>query len=77
LPIVGLATTEMTTAVRNGETGWVDTRLDVLVDRMRDLLRDPAEARRLGANARRYAEERFNIHRFSGEWSRCLLEVCA
>lgn len=76
LPIVGLATTEMSTVVRNGESGWVDTRIEVLVERMRALLADPAEARRLGANARRDALERFHIERFAAEWSRLLLEVC-
>ena len=77
LPIVGLATTEMSTVVRNGHSGWVDTRLEVLVARMRELLADPAEARRLGENARRDALERFHIERFAAEWSRLLLEVCA
>ena len=77
LPIVALATTEMSTVVRNGESGWVDTRIDMLVERMQALLADPAEARRLGDNARRDAIERFNIDRFAAEWSRLLLEVCA
>lgn len=77
LPIIGLATTEMSTAVRNGHSGWVDTRLDVLIARMRALLDDPAEARRVGENARRDALERFHIDRFAAEWSRLLLDVCA
>src|SRR5207237_1173823 len=53
LPIVGLATTEMSTTIENGVSGYVDTNVGALVDRMRELLRDPAEARRLGEGARR------------------------
>lgn len=68
MPIVALATTEMATVVRNGENGYADTRLDRLVEHMQRLLDDPAEARRLGANAKRYAESRFGIERFVKDW---------
>jgi hypothetical protein len=70
LPIVGLATTEMVTAVENGVSGFLDTEPARLADRMRDLLRDPALARRLGEGARRYARERFGIQRFARDWDR-------
>jgi glycosyltransferase involved in cell wall biosynthesis len=72
LPIVGLATTEMVTAVENGVSGFVDTEPARLVDRMRELLRDPGLARRLGEGARRYARERFGIERFARDWDRAL-----
>lgn len=68
MPVVGLATTEMATAIENGVSGYVDTDVRRLVEVMRDLLADPAEARRLGEGARRRAEERFNIHRFLRDW---------
>lgn len=68
LPIVGLATTELSTVIENGVSGYVDTNLDRLVAVMRDLLADPAEARRLGENARRCARERFDIGRFTRDW---------
>jgi glycosyltransferase involved in cell wall biosynthesis len=68
MPIVGLATTEMATAVENEVSGYVDTDLERLIERMRDLLADPHEARRLGAGARRRALERFNIRRFARDW---------
>jgi glycosyltransferase involved in cell wall biosynthesis len=75
LPIVGLATTEMATAIRNGEAGYVDTDLDKLIGVMRDLLADPGEARRLGEGARRYALERFGIGRFVRDWEQTLNDV--
>ena len=75
LPIVGLATTELVTVIRNGENGFVDTRPERLVEAMQALLRDPAEARRLGEAARRTAEERFNIGRFVEGWEQALRTV--
>lgn len=68
IPVLGLATTEMAVTVRNGETGYVETNVDALIEHMKRLLRDPGEAATLGANARRYALERFNITRFVADW---------
>jgi hypothetical protein len=75
LPVVGLATTELVTVVRNGWSGFVDTDPGKLVGPMRELLRDPGEARRMGANARRYAAERFDIRRFARDWERAFADV--
>ena len=58
----------MVTVVENGVSGYVDTNLNRLVERMRELLLHPEEAHRLSANARRHAQERFNIQRFSHDW---------
>ena len=68
LPIVGLATTELVTVIRNGESGFLDTEPLALVEPMRELIDDPAAARRMGQKARAYAEERFGIIRFAREW---------
>lgn len=76
LPIVGLATTEMATAVVNGVTGYVDTDLSRLIERMHALLRDPAEAARLGEQARKSALERFGIDRFIADWNAAFAAVC-
>jgi glycosyltransferase involved in cell wall biosynthesis len=70
LPIVGLATTEMVTAVENGKRGYVETGVDKLIERMRYLLDDPDHARELSRNARDYATRRFNIQRFANDWQR-------
>jgi glycosyltransferase involved in cell wall biosynthesis len=77
LPVVGLATTEMVTTVENGVSGYVDTDVDRLVDRMRSLLADPAEARRLSDGARRTAQRRFSIERFVADWDAVLREVAS
>jgi glycosyltransferase involved in cell wall biosynthesis len=69
MPIIGLATTEMATAIQNGVSGYVDTDIAKLVPRMKQLLADPEQARRLGAGARRSASERFNIERFVNDWN--------
>jgi glycosyltransferase involved in cell wall biosynthesis len=75
LPVVGLATTELATVIRNGDNGFVDTRIDRLVDAMQVLRRDRAYAQRLGEAARRTAEERFSIDRFIGDWMGALQRV--
>jgi glycosyltransferase involved in cell wall biosynthesis len=75
LPIVGLATTELPTVIRNGENGFVDTDLDTLVDCMQELLADAELARRLGAAARATAQERFGIDRFVADWQATLARV--
>jgi len=75
LPIVGLATTEMASVIRNGESGFIDTDPSRLLEPMKMLLRDLGEAQRLGANARRYARERFDIRRFAADWERALHDV--
>jgi hypothetical protein len=68
LPIVGLATTEMVTAVQNGINGYVDTNVATLVDHMQRLLEDPSEAAELSKGARHIARERFGIGRFVRDW---------
>jgi glycosyltransferase involved in cell wall biosynthesis len=70
VPILGLATTEMVTAVENGKTGYVETDVDKLIDRMRYLIDHPDHARELGENAKAYAHRRFNIERFGSDWYR-------
>ncbi len=68
-PVIGLATTEMATAVKNGVSGYVDTNINRLIVHMRRLLDDTEEARRLGRGARQQALRRFNIRRFVADWN--------
>ncbi len=75
MPIVGLATTELATVIRNGESGYIDTNVGALIDAMHELLRDPDEALRLGNGARKVAMERFHIDRFVCDWNDTLRYV--
>ncbi len=75
MPIVGLATTEMATAIENGISGYVDTDVRRLIAAMRTLLEDRAEAERLGAGARRRALERFSIQRFVRDWEETFADI--
>jgi hypothetical protein len=68
MPVIGLASTEMSTAVVNGVSGYVDTNIAALMEHMQRLLADPSEARHLGEGAQRLAEQRFNIRRFARDW---------
>jgi glycosyltransferase involved in cell wall biosynthesis len=68
MPIIGLATTEMVMLVENGVSGYVDTNVNALVERMQELIHDPVEARRLGEGARQTALDRFDIERFARDW---------
>ena len=69
MPVVGLATTELPTVLEDGVSGFVDTNLDRLVDRMTALLDDSALARAVGAAGRERAHERFGIDRFVRDWN--------
>ncbi|HEY0444268.1 MAG TPA: glycosyltransferase family 4 protein [Candidatus Limnocylindrales bacterium] len=75
VPIVALATTEMPTVLRNGETGFLDTSVPRLVDAMRKLIANPALAQRIGAAGREVALERFGIERFARDWDAVLHEA--
>jgi hypothetical protein len=75
VPVVGLATTEMVTVVENGVSGYVETDLDRLVERMQTLLAHPATAQRLSDGARRAAQRRFSIDRFVADWDAALRAV--
>lgn len=75
LPVVGLATTELATVVRDGESGFIDTDLERLAGCMQRLLADPQAARQMGAAARRAARERFGIGRFVADWLKAFDEA--
>lgn len=75
LPVIGLATTELATVIRNGVSGYLETDPARLVAHMQRLLGSHAEAAALGREARRTALERFNIGRFVADWNNALLQV--
>lgn len=75
MPIIGLATTELATVIKNGYNGYVSADPEVLIDVMKMLIDNPAEARKLGAGARETARERFNIRRFAADWDSVLQQA--
>lgn len=68
VPVVGLATTEMVTAIDNGVSGIIHTDVNYLIDKMHLLLSDRALAEQLGREGQKTAMERFNIQRFVADW---------
>jgi hypothetical protein len=74
MPVVALATTEVTEAVPP-EAGVLSTRVDVLADAARRLVADPEQARLMGKAARAAATERYGLDRFLADWDRLLDEV--
>jgi glycosyltransferase involved in cell wall biosynthesis len=75
IPIVGLPTTELPNVVRDGEEGFLAADVDTLVARMCQLVDDRQLALRLGAKARRTAQERLGIDRFVSDWLDLLTDV--
>lgn len=76
LPVIGTATTEQACVVENGIDGFVSSDINKLRDKMRMLISDLDVAWQMGQNARKKAEERFNINRFTTEWSALFAEKC-
>lgn len=70
MPITGMATTEMVSVIKNNVSGFIDTDPGRLLAGMRALLHDPERARKMGENARQTARQKFDIHRFAGDWER-------
>jgi glycosyltransferase involved in cell wall biosynthesis len=68
IPVIGLATTEMPVTIKNNYSGFVDTNVNVLINKMDMLLEDPAKAKELGEGAKATALEKFNIKRFKEDW---------
>lgn len=76
LPIVGLATTELAMVIENGVSGYVDTNVERLIERMQELIANPALAKQLGASAREKARSRFGIQRFIQDWNAVFERAC-
>ena len=68
IPIVGLATTEMSVTIKNDYSGYVHTDVEYLIEKMKYLLDNPEKAKELGKGAQQTANERFNIERFKQDW---------
>jgi hypothetical protein len=75
MPVVALATTELPTVIENGVNGFVSCDPEELIGQMERLIEDPAEAARLGRNARETSQRRFGLERFARDWNRAFNEV--
>jgi glycosyltransferase involved in cell wall biosynthesis len=68
LPVLALATTEQVSVIKNYETGFIDTDVDYLVNKMKLLLTNKSLADSIGEQGKKYAIDRFDIYRFTEEW---------
>lgn len=74
MPVVGLATTELSTVISNGKSGYVHTDIDYLIDKMNLLLQVPSVAYDISHAASERAKELFDIRRFTSEWTQLFME---
>lgn len=75
VPIIGLATTEMSVTIKNNYSGFIDTNVNVLIQKMEMLLNDRDKAKELGEGAKQTAFEKFNIERFKRDWLETFVTV--
>ena len=74
LPVLGLPATAAPEAVP-GTAGVLSSDVDLLRRTARRWMHEPEEARERGRAARRFALERFGLHRFLDDWDVLLKEV--
>jgi hypothetical protein len=75
LPVVALATTEYSTIITDGESGFLSCDTESLVRKMKLLLENQSLAREMGVRARETALQRFDINRFTREWEKTFEQV--
>lgn len=75
IPVVGLATTELSAVIDNGHSGFIHTDVNYLIDKMNLLIEDADLARQIGAGGRELAQNRFNIMRFTHDWEQLFNRV--
>ena len=70
IPVVGLATTELGSVIKNGKTGIIHTDINYLILAMLELIANKEKAQQFGAAGREMALKRFDIKRFNQDWLR-------
>ncbi|GAB2692257.1 glycosyltransferase family 4 protein [Mucilaginibacter koreensis] len=75
IPVVGLATTELSAVIDNGHSGFIHTDVNYLIDKMLLLLEDADLARKIGQGGSELAKERFSINRFVANWEQLFAKV--
>lgn len=74
MPVVGLATTELSTVIKNEVTGFVHTDVKYLIEKMQLLLDVPSVAYDISHSAAQSAKELFDIERFTRQWKELFIE---
>lgn len=77
MPVVGLATTDLPTIIDNGVSGFTDSNLDYLINKMQELLANPQLAAQIGSEARKIASKRFGLNRFLFDWKQVFKNAVA
>jgi glycosyltransferase involved in cell wall biosynthesis len=77
MPVVGLATTELSAVINNGYSGFIHTDINYLIEKMKLLIKDPMLAKEIGNNGREVAMKRFNIQRFVNDWEQLFIEMAS
>jgi glycosyltransferase involved in cell wall biosynthesis len=77
MPVVGLATTELSAVIDNGYSGFIHTDINYLIEKMKLLIKDPVLAKEIGNNGREVAMKRFNIQRFVNDWEQLFIEMAS
>lgn len=75
LPVVGLATTELSTVIDNNVSGFIHTDPRYLIEKMQLMLNNHELAKKMGEEGKKTAMERFNIKRFVSDWELLFDEV--
>ncbi|MFL5809692.1 MAG: glycosyltransferase family 4 protein [Flavisolibacter sp.] len=68
IPVVGMATTELSSVIQNERSGFIHTDLNYLIKKMKGLLEDRNLAVELGSEGQKIARKLFDIKRFTSEW---------
>jgi hypothetical protein len=68
MPVVGVATTELSTVISNGDSGFIGTDIGFLIEKMKLLIAQPGIAKNMGHYGRAVALNRFDIDRFTANW---------
>lgn len=76
LPVIGLATSELASVIRNNECGYIDTNIHRVRDAAQTILRGRDLAQSWSEGAQKIAKERFHIDRFVNDWRETFSHVC-
>jgi len=77
LPVVGLATTELASVIKNEKSGFIHTDIEYLIAKMQLLLDVPSVAYGMSQASSQCAKELFDINRFTATWKKLFIQKTA